>query len=98
MGRGTDLAALATTAEAAIPSASTVAAGGTRTLPPEVLASALAGVGGGGLTGVVAAPVGTAIMRQMLMNDLMQRYLRNQAVGPPTATGMTSMAPGLLSD
>lgn len=98
MGRGTDLADLATTAEAAIPSVPTVSAGGTRTLSPEVLASTLAGLGGGGLTGMVAAPVGTAIMRQMLMNDLMQRYLRNQAVGPPTATGMTSMAPGLLSD
>ena len=98
MGRGTDLAELATTAEAAIPSVPTVAAGGTRTLSPEVLAGAAAGVAGGGLPGMVAAPVGTAIMRQMLMNDLMQRYLRNQAVGQPTAKGMAGVAPGLLSD
>lgn len=97
MGRGTDLAELALTAEAAIPSAPTVMSGGVRTMTPEAAAATAAGLGGGGITGMMAASGATAAGRQLLMNDMMQRYLRNQAVGKPTSSGMLSTLPGILS-
>jgi hypothetical protein len=96
MGRGTDLAELATTAEAAIPSAPTVSAGGARTMSPEALASAT-GLVSGGLGGMVAGAAGTAGLREAVNNPLVQMYLRNQLVGGATQRGMMSTMPGILS-
>lgn len=97
MGRGTNLAELATTAEAAIPSAASVSPGGVRSVAPEVAATGLAGLAGGGVPGMIAAPLATSLGRQFLMNDVVQRYLRNQAAGPTTRSGMIGVVPGLLA-
>lgn len=97
MGRGTDLADLAVTAEAAIPASSSVMGGGQRTLTPEAMAGAAAGLAGGGPLGMAAASTTANLAQQVLMNDLMQLYLRNQALPKATAGGMAGMLPGLLS-
>ena len=96
LGRGTDLADLAVTAEAAIPSVSTVSAGGVRSASPEMLLGA-GGFASGGLTGLAAGLGLSTAAREAAMNPIVQRYLRNQSAGPVTAGGMISMAPGLLS-
>ena len=96
MGRGTDLARLAETAEAAIPSVPMTSAGGVRTVSPEMILGA-GGYATGGLGGLVAGLGASAGATQLAMNPRVQQYLRNQAAGPVTATGMKAMLPGLLS-
>ena len=96
LGRGTDLADLATTAEAAIPSVPSVSAGGVRSVSPEMLLGA-GGFASGGLTGLATGLGLSTAARETVMNPMLQRYLRNQSAGPVTASGMTSMLPGLLS-
>ena len=98
MGRGTDLADLALTAEAAIPASPSVMGGGQRTLPPEAMAAAAAGLAGGGPLGMAAASTTANLAQQVLMNNLMQSYLRNQALPKTTARGMVGTLPGVLSD
>ena len=96
MGRGTDLARLAETAEAAIPSVPMTSAGGVRTVSPEMILGA-GGYATGGVGGLVAGLGASAGATQLAMNPRVQQYLRNQAAGPVTATGMKAMLPGLLS-
>jgi len=96
MGRGTDLAELATTAEAAIPSVPTVLAGGVRSLSPEAMAGA-AGLASGGLPGMAAGAAAMSGGRAVVNNPLVQWYLRNQQMSGPTARGQMSMLPGILS-
>ena len=97
MGRGTELAELATTAEAAIPSVPTVSAGGARTMSPEAFATAT-GLVSGGLGGMAAGAAGTVALREAINNPLVQMYLRNQRVGGATQQGMMSTMPGILSN
>ena len=96
MGRGTDLADLAHTAEASIPSVPTVLSGGQRSLSPETMAAA-AGLASGGLPGLLAGGAAAVGGRAVVNNPLVQWYLRNQQMSGPTARGQMSMLPGLLS-
>ncbi|NBT31270.1 MAG: hypothetical protein EBT13_05040 [Rhodobacteraceae bacterium] len=92
MGRGTPLAALATSGEAVLATAPTVMPQGVRAVQglPYML-----GAGLGGAVGSTAGPIGTAVGmaagaaapevgRLAVNHPLVQMYLRNQAVGAPT--------------
>lgn len=96
MGRGTELADLARTAEAAIPTVPTVSPGGARTFSPEMISGG-AGMITGGPIGAAAGVAGSQSARAVLQNPAVQAYLRNQLMDLPTSGGMAATLPGLLS-
>lgn len=96
MGRGTNLADLAVTSEAAIPSVSAVSAGGERTFSPELQSSLLGALSGGPL-GMVAGMAGTSGVKELIQKKWVQDYLRNQAAGPTTMQGLAGTSTGLIN-
>lgn len=95
MGRGTDLADLAVTAETVIPTAPAVSAGGVRTFSPEMLAAG-GGAAAGGIPGALAGASLVSGARAAINSPPLQAYLRNQLMAPTTMRGTAAMLPGIL--